>query len=487
MLINKKNISILILLIFGLFIAAPVLADDDEGNFNPNYIISNSDILDSTSMTLDEIQSFLDEKNGFIANYSTESADGTIKKASEIIYDAAVNNYDCTGIEMSEKPSIAEKSYKCSPIHINPKFLLVLLQKEQGLIEDSAPEQGALDWAMGYGCPDKGGCNDHWKGFGKQVNSASLQFFDYVANPNDYVYRAGNLYTFLNRYATDDKKKQTLVTPNNNATAALYNYTPHVYNGNYNFYKIWNKYFSRTLIEGSLVQIEGEAGVWLIQNDKKRPFLSKSALTSRYNSSRIITISKTDLESYTKGDPIIFPQYSLVRSPDKVIYLIINDKKHRVVNEIAMSQIGFRSEEIIDATWPDIYAYNEGKAINEDSSYPTGALLQDKTTGGVYWVQDGEKSPIWDAVFLKTKFTDREIIAADTEQLNKYITIDPVLFEDGELLKSSDSMSVFVISDGKKRPFLSGAIFEKLGYKWENIITVSSKVLYLYEEGEAIT
>ena len=500
MLINKKTLLIFIFSVFCVLISSPVLAEDDEGyGFDPNHIISDDAMLDSTTMSVEDIQNFLEEQGSYLADHYMDSSSGFQKKVAEIIYDAAVNNYDCSRVKnMSANPTTAEKKYKCPPIKINPQFLLVLLQKEQGLIEKKDPEQGRLDWAAGYGCPDSGGCNDRWKGFGKQVNSAALQFHDYMMRSDAYTYKPGNLYTFTNQYAISENKKDTLVTPANRATAALYNYTPHVYNGNYNFYKIWNRYFNPNpivvqakepnlnLIEGSLVQIEGEVGVWLIQDKKKRPFLTKESLTSRYDTSRILQIKKYDLEDYPKGNPIKFSQYSLVRDSSGTTYLLVDDTKRIIENSKIITNLGLDSEEIVEVSSEDISLYKEGKPVTIDSKYPKGALLQDIKTGGVYFVRNDEKAPIWDAVFLKTKFKDYNIIKTDKAELDQYITIDPVLFEDGELVKSSNSSAVYVISDGKKRPIMSGVAFEKIGYKWNNIITVSPKVLYLYDNGEVI-
>ena len=493
MLINKQVLSISIFIFSFLLYAAPVLAQDD--GFNPNHIVDDDDILDSQTMSLDDIQNFLDEKNSFLADYLVGNASGFQKKASEIIYDAAVNNYDCSHVDnMSEYPTITEKKYKCSPIAINPKFLLVLLQKEQALIEKQNPEQGRLDWATGYGCPDSGGCKEKWKGFGKQVNSAALQFYDYVTRINLYTYKPGNLYTFTNPYAIDINKKDTLVTPDNAATAALYNYTPHVYNGNYNFYKIWNRYFpgelgpvlKPSLIEGSLVQVNGEAGVWLIKSGQRRPFINEEALTSRYDASKILKIEKNDLEPYPKGDPIKFPKYSLVRVPDNTIYLLADDRKRKVENIEVINKIGLSLKDLIDIELEDIEFYKKGDPVTMGSKQPIGALLQDKETGGVYWAFAGEKAPILDAVFLKTKFKDYDIVKTDKLELGRYVTIDPVLFDDGELVKSSNSNSVYVISEGKKRSIKSEEAFNRIGYNWNNIITVSPKVLYLYNNGEDI-
>ncbi len=476
----KKIISIATVL---MFIAQPILATE----FNPSYIISDNEILDKTTMSLQDIQNFLDEKGGYIAGYKTIDYYGEKRTAAEIIYNAATNNYDCQGANVSDNPTLAEQKAKCKPISINPQFLLVLLQKEQSLLDDKNPTQGSLDWAVGYGCPDGSSCNDRWKGFGKQVNSASLQFYDYMINPQKFKYQVGETYIFSNPYDTINGKKEIGVTPANKATAALYNYTPHVYNGNYNFWRLWRSYFTKTLIEGSLVQVEGEPGVWLIQDGKKRPFLTQGALTSRYNPDKIITVKKTDLDGYLKGNPIKFAQYSILRSPQGSMYLIVGDDKRKILTPEIFRKLGFNPEEVENASSQDLSYYQDGEPITAEDAYPTGALIQDPESGGVYFVINNTKAPLIDPIFLKTKFKNYSVIKASSEELSKYEKIDPVKFEDGYLLKSNMSPSVYVISGGVKRPIASGKIFESLGYKWENIMEVHPRVLALYDAEKAIT
>lgn len=427
-----------------------------ENSFNPNYIIGDNEILDSTSMSLLEIDQFLTSKGGYLATYNTTNPDGKTMSAAEIIYDRAITN------------------------GVNPKFLIVLLQKEGSLIEKKTPSQIALDWAVGYGCFDNSPCNVRWQGFWKQINSASLQFKDYMDNPQLYNYKPNQTYTISNT-----GRDPMIVTPQNLATSALYNYTPHVYNGNFNFYTIWQRYFSRNAVypNGSLLQSEGDPVVYLIQDGKKRPFTSKGALTSRYDIRKIIQVSKTDLEQYSKGLPIKFSQYSLVQSPSGSIYLIVDDTRRGFTTKLAFKNVGLNPEEIVSAGWADITPYKEVTPITATSTYATGALLQNNKTGGVYWVIDGKKSAILDAIFLKTKFKYKKISAVSPLVLDKYTTVTPVLFNDGELVKSPISSAIYIIADGKKNPILSGDVFEKLGYKWENILTVSPKVLYLYPEG----
>lgn len=454
--------------------------------FDPNNIISDLEILDYSSMDLAGIQKFLENKGSYLAAYSCPDHEGIVKKASEIIYNAAVKNYDCDKAVLSDNPNEEEKKIKCKKIAINPKFLLVLLQKEQSLIEESSPSQKNLDWAAGYGCPDSGGCNARWQGFGKQVNSAALQFRDYIDNPQYYTYKAGNSYSFTNPYGTISQES-IMVTPANQATAALYNYTPHVYNGNFNFYKIWQRWFAKIYPDGSLLQADGEPGVWLLQNGLKRPFLSMSALATRFDANKIIKINKSDLDKYEKGAPIKFPQYSLIRSPRGTVFLLVDDKKRGFSSMQAFKKMGFNPSEVVNAGWEDINSYANGENITATSTYPTGALLQDKKTGGVYYVIEGVKYPLVDKIFLTTKFKNKKIIKATPEELNQYATAKPYLFGDGELLKIKGSPYAFVISGGKKLLISSDKVFSGLGYKTENIIIVPSKILYLYDAGTPIT
>lgn len=455
---NKTNKIIgSLFLLFSLILGKNCLALSP--NFDPNYIISDEEVLNQGTMTLSEIQTFLESKGSFLAKYTCQDNNGATLRASEAIYSVANTN------------------------RVNPRFILVLLQKEQGLLEDPAPSPSSLDWATGYGCPDGGGCNERWRGFWKQINSASLQFRDYIENPGLYKYQPTQTYTFSN---TD--KDPMIVTPANKATAGLYNYTPHVYNGNFNFWKLWNRYFQSVdgYPDGSLLQAQGDSGVWLVQNGQKRPFASWGALISRFDPKKIIKVKPTDLNKYTQGVPIKFPQYAIVRAPDKKLYLLIDNKRRLFTTNEAFKKIGYNPEEIVTATADEINAYQEGKALTVNDAYPVGALLKDKKTGGVYWVSEDTKAPLIDPIFLKTKFKNKKPIVVTTEYLAKYKTVAPIKFDSGELVKFEGGFTIYVVDNSSLRPIASATDFESLGYKWANILTINTKILDLYNVGESL-
>ncbi|MDD3435341.1 MAG: hypothetical protein PHY76_02570 [Patescibacteria group bacterium] len=462
----------------------------NENNFNPARILEDSDMLDINSLSLAEIQAFLESKNSFLATFKTTNAYGTPNKSvAEIIYDAANNNYDCKDVSLSENPTEAERQSKCRLITtISPKVILATIQKESSLIETTAYNARVDGWALGYGCPDGGSCNPYYKGLGKQINSAALQFLAYMKEPQHYPYKAGQTYTFTNPYGTISKEPMT-VTVETQATASLYNYTPHVYNGNYNFYRLFKAYFPpgiRNYPNGSLLQISGEPGVWLIQNGVKRPFTNYSALTSRFDPKKIIIVSSAALTPYTKGEPIRFANYSLIQVESGGIYLLVDNEKRPIDSMTTFKAIGFNQEELIAATENDLASYALGKTITTASAYPTGHLIQNPVNGGVYFVESGYKYPIPDRVFLETKFKGRKVTRGTVEELEKYETGAAVSFDDGELIKSDSVNTVYLISEGRKRPFLTGETFEALGYKFSNVITVSPQHLASYPLGDPV-
>ena len=197
-------------------------------------------------------------------------------------------------------------------------------------------------------------------------------------------------------------------------------------------------------------------------------------------------VEKEDLEEYEDGKPIKFSNYSLLRSPEKKIYLIVNDIKRGIVSMDVFKKIGFNPEEVIDVEDAELKEFLEGKPITENDVYPTGALLQNRKTGGVFFVIDNTKYPIWSKKIMEINYPNKKIISVTEEELNSYLTGKPLKLRDGELIISAESPVVYIISNGFKRPIVSGEAFEALGYKWGDIIQVSNRVLEIHPIGEKV-
>ena len=115
-----------------LFLCLPKIALA-QVEFNPQFIISDEEMQSIANWAQSDIQKFLQDRGSYLTTLIAEDADGLLKSAAEIIYETAIR------------------------YQINPKFLLVTLQKEQSLVTDDTPTQKQLDWATGYGVCDS--CN----------------------------------------------------------------------------------------------------------------------------------------------------------------------------------------------------------------------------------------------------------------------------------------------------------------------------------------
>lgn len=235
-------VAIAVVLASTLFWAVPkTMAVDTSlteylNNQHYNNLISDSDFTDVNSMSVQQIQDFLISKGGYLASATADQlgSGAAGRNAAQIIYDAARGLYDaavgCSG----------EVCISSSTGTVSPKTILVTLQKEMSLVTSPTYSQSALDHAMGYGCPDSGGCDARYLGFSNQVGWAAWQLrYNTMAASNRVTpYYVGNVTSVA------DRDGARSVYFSNRATASLFRYTPHTYYGNYNFWKLGIEWFN---------------------------------------------------------------------------------------------------------------------------------------------------------------------------------------------------------------------------------------------------
>lgn len=430
--------------------------------FDPSLVLSDRDLRD-TSVPAGFSQAFLESRGSGIAHmlFRDEFLDGTMKKPGDLI--------DTYGRIFG----------------VNPRYLLALIQKEQSLVYDTNPSQCQIDWATGYDRPDGSTCStpSSKRGFSRQIAEAAafVQCFY-----EDSTEKCGSRRTwgfFAGRATTIDGRS---LTPANIATAMLYTYTPHIH-GNESLTRIWSNWFSLGYPDGSALKAP-DGTVYLIQGGLKRRFANNGALRTRVAADRVIPVTSAILAGYEEGAAIRFSDFSLVRVPSGTVYLLAGDRKRPVESMEVFRSIGFNPEEIDDVEEADLEPYMEGDLITLRNAYPTGALLQNNKTGGVYFVENGVKRPIVSAEIMKMNFPGKKITPVSPATLEKYPSAEPVKFKDGELITSPGSAkAVFVVSNGLRRPIVSGEAFERLGYTWKRIINTTDDAVNLHPLGAPVT
>lgn len=185
--------------------------------------LNDTSFIDTNALTATEIQNILSNNGSFLKDYKEGG-----RSAAQIIKDAANGHGDASG-------SMSGISVNKT---ISPVAILATLQKEQSLITMRDKNDGSLRAAMGYACPDGGGCNAKYAGFTKQVENGAWQLrFNYErAKGHGFSdYQVGQTIKI-------DGTKVKLTT---RFQSSLLRYTPH--NGS-NFTTYFNKWTKAIVI-----------------------------------------------------------------------------------------------------------------------------------------------------------------------------------------------------------------------------------------------
>lgn len=443
--------------IFTIFTYLLPTATLAQADFNPNFIISDSEMQNTQNWTRDDIQRFLENRGSYLSKYRCEDFNGVTKSAADIIYDAALN------------------------YQINPKFLVVNLQKEQSLITDDSPSQKQLDWAMGYAVCDSCSMSDpkiqKYKGFGKQVDNAAALIRWYYNNSDKGYIKKKDVSTII-----DD----TTVIPQSWATAFLYTYTPHLH-GNQNFWRIWQTWFAQVYPGGSLLKAEDSSEIWLIQDGKKRKFKNQTALVTRFDPNMVIEVPGSELSNYTEGPQIALPNYAIVRSGSNY-YLLDYDYKRPFENAETVGKLGFNPDEVIDVSETDLAGFALGPVITANSTPPQGVIYQiTDSNNSLYLLKDGIFYPITDKSLVDASYKNLRIEKHKKIDLQQYkIIFDLAPIKDGTLLQEEESNRIYVIEKGKKRLISDNDTFVAMGYKKENVFPIDVITLMTVPDGEPL-
>ena len=264
-------------LTFGVLVSQPTAAEaaNITDGFDHTNIVSDSNFYNGQAMSASQVQSFLNARvarctigdSGRKAGSKTANGN-TI--ASKCLKDLKVttksmsSDSNCgayTGKSNETAAQIIQKVGKACGI--SQRVLLVMLEKEQSLITDTWPTTRMYNYAMGWACPDSGpgnsaNCDPSAANFFTQVYKSAWQLKVYLNNPNSFNYKAG-----VNnkvQWHPNSSCGTSTFKIKNNATAALYIYTPYRPNsaalkagwgtgdscstyGNRNFYNFWKSWF----------------------------------------------------------------------------------------------------------------------------------------------------------------------------------------------------------------------------------------------------
>jgi hypothetical protein len=195
------------------------VADFRDGNIMSDYVMSNKN-----TMTEAQIQAFLKSKNpcndGDWDKYAYYTNQG-------YQYNWRDGHFVCMADESFNGESAARIIWQAAQdYNINPQVLIVLLQKEQGLVTDTWPNWShQYRSATGYGCPDTAACDSQYFGFKNQVRNAANFYRAHLDNNRNWNWGYDVGWNSILYSPNCSSRKSVYIE--NKATAALYIYTPY--------------------------------------------------------------------------------------------------------------------------------------------------------------------------------------------------------------------------------------------------------------------
>ena len=297
--------------------AYATLAGFDAGNIMDDAVMANKN-----TMSESQIQSFLDSKNtcktspknpaGLVTINSTGTEGVGTWNGVTYKYHMKDSKFICVADQDFSGESAAHIIYRAAQDYsVNPQVLIVLLQKEQGIITDNWPNYNVqYRSATGYGCPDTADCDSQYYGFKNQIRNAAGMFHTLLQGQGINNYPIGTNTILYNPNSSCGSSK---VDVKNLATGALYTYTPYQPNadalaagwgtapcgayGNRNFYNYFTDWFGSThyIIHGAIATkytaLGGQATLGMVLSNEITA--SADGVYQRFQNGRIYWTSAT--------------------------------------------------------------------------------------------------------------------------------------------------------------------------------------------------
>lgn len=466
-------------------IAGPVLAQTPRSGFNPDILMPDSRFNDAQALGGPEgVQKFLESKGSLLADTSPtflaklgEPGDAAVKlalgdpewnlgrprTAAELIWDAA----QASGL--------------------SPQVILVTLNKEQGLVAmtqclDESELRRRLNRAMGFACPDGSACGNLFPGFyyqlfgnvdteGNKYLGAAKSLMRSFSTPggrgpnlNGAPAKVGDQVTLDNTLGGfEGVVARQIVTLGNLATAALYRYTPHVFNGNYNFWNFftsWFKYANGTLLAAT-------DGRTYVVEDGLIQYVPGFVVNLRnLNLASAIQITPAELAEWQSGPAYAPPDGTVVMAGGRLF--AFEGGIRRPVSGFVLSQRGLNHEQPLAIGADDLNLFPAGAQLP-----PTdGTVLRGLANPDVYLVQGGVLKKFSEFTFKQRK-AEKEmqlVTDAEVELYAKQGWVPPLA---GTLIKLKGDSGLYVMGDGIRRP-LTPDLFQNLGYKTKDVVAIES-------------
>ncbi|MCR1980960.1 hypothetical protein NSA53_01735 [Cellulosimicrobium cellulans] len=424
--------------------------------WDPGFIISDSVFYDSGAMSVAQIDAFLRSKGaGCVAGERPCLKDYTENTRAWPAEPGICSGYTARNGETAAQ-ILQRVGASCG---INPRVLLVMLQKENSLVDRTRPTARSYDAAMGFGCPDTAPCNTEYYGFFNQVYRAARQYKVYAANPTRYNYQAGRSnYIAYNPKASCGGSQ---VYIRNQATASLYIYTPYQPNaaalanvygsgdscsayGNRNFWRLFTDWFGNPQLGGYLVKSDASVTVYLVVGSRKFAIPDWPTYLAYEPLGPIATVGAETLDRYASAGEL----GRLVRKPGTgEIFFVDAGRRYHVGTCQLVADFGSSCPAVPELGADQIALLGAGSSLSATVSLPSGRKFA---------MVAGTRREVFDDASLSAAGLPTSAVRLSEQALDRFPLGTPVV-RDRVLVGTRGSSALALWAGGRLAPLPSAA------------------------------
>jgi hypothetical protein len=352
-------------LLIGLHPAqAHTIANEPPG-FSPSLLISDADFLRSNSMTATDINNFFVSKGSWLANYVIpeyidvpyfcKDGNGNNVTQTVSVRQWHVNNFPLYGMTVASL--LADRA---AVNGLNPEVMLVLLERESSAISRSSPSSTMTQaWPIFYGF------DETLASYGYDCATAQQKASDFGGLGQQIAY---GTFGIKKNYtdSTDWNNPLTIdgvtFTPESRATRALYRYTPHIHNGNHNFWYFYTTWFGTEGCLPGLSLIKGSTDTIYLQREGVKYRIPDLGTLYAWGLScePVSTLDDTTIDTYSNGPAL--SRLVKAAGSDK-IYVYVDGVRRHIRSGGYLPYFGMSNEPLIELPAPLINSTIEGAPV----------------------------------------------------------------------------------------------------------------------------
>ncbi len=238
------------------------------------------------------------------------------------------------------------------------------------------------------------------------------------------------------------------------------------------------------LAEGALIKSYTREEVYRLENGKRRLIVSPEVMRENgYDAASIKKISERQIAGYPLGTPLTFRDGTLMKGPGEEAYLVEGGKKRHITSALTFRLRGYKWREIraVDARVITIHESADPVLL------PDRTLVRVVNTPSVYRIKGKEREPVPSAgVFKANGFRWENILIISQPELEFYNPGAAVPYPDGIAVRAQGEEKVYLFEGGKRYWVTTASAFRSLGLSWAKVILTNAGELIRYAEAGAL-